>query len=84
MSKLTSEQEKAIGKVESALKELYASGLVMITDNGNAVFYTKENYENNVKIVEIFKNKKLQQSWTWWDYLKFKREKQCQKNKKQK
>ena len=57
---LTSKQEQAISEVEKALKKLYENGLVMITENGNALFYTKEQYKDSVKIVEIFNKQDMQ------------------------
>jgi hypothetical protein len=64
-SSLTSKQEQAISEVEKALKKLYENGLVMITENGNALFYTKEQYKDSVKIVEIFNNKRCNKGQLW-------------------
>jgi hypothetical protein len=60
MAKLTLKQEEAIQEVEKALKKLYENGLVMITENGNALFYTKEQYKDSVKVVEIFNPQNMQ------------------------
>lgn len=57
--KLTLKQEEAIHEVEKSLKKLYDSGLVMVTENGNALFYTKEQYKDTVKIIEIFNHKDM-------------------------
>jgi len=52
---LKRKQEEAISEVESALKKLYDAGLVLITVNGNAVFYRADNYKDAVKFTEIIK-----------------------------
>ena len=55
---LTKKQQDAINEVETALKKLYDAGLVLITQNGNALFYKADSYNDAVKFTEIVKSPK--------------------------
>lgn len=55
---LTKKQQDAINEVETALKKLYDTGLVLITQNGNALFYKADSYNDAVKFTEIVKSPK--------------------------